>query len=505
MSEKGDKFRRISGGLILLLIGTIVGVTLVSEFQLLPVGQAVNDPAKEKQIEILPSDQIFVKIAKTVTPAVVNISTTRIIKNNNGGQSGQGFPFNDPLFRRFFGEGDNSPHRRGVPQQPQSRKEQSLGSGVIVTSDGLIVTNSHVVEDADEIKVLLEDKREFKATLVGKDKKSDIAVIRIDATGLPTVPWSNSDNLQVGEYAVAVGNPFGLNQTVTMGIVSAIGRANVGIADYEDFIQTDAAINPGNSGGALVNIRGELIGINTAIFTRSGGYMGVGFAVPSNMVRSIMDSLVATGKVTRGWLGVSIQDITPALAKEFGLKDAKGSLVTDIMPDSPAAKSDLKRGDVILFFIGQEIDNSSHLRNMVARARVGTKASVKIIRDKKEKEIFVTLSEQPKEVAQKGEEEEKEPGSSAFGISVQEITPEMAEQFDLNIREKGVIVVQVEPGSVAEEAGLREGDLVIEINRKPISDLKSYERLFNKIKKGDSVLFLISRQGNRFYLTLTPE
>ncbi len=505
MSEKGDKFRKISGGIILLLIGTIVGVTLVSEFQLLPVGQAVNNLEKEKQIEILPSDQIFVKIAKTVTPAVVNISTTRIIKNNNGGQSGQGFPFNDPLFRRFFGEGDNSPHRRGVPQQPQSRKEQSLGSGVIVTADGLIVTNSHVVEDADEIKVLLEDKREFKATLVGKDKKSDIAVIRIDATGLPTVPWSNSDNLQVGEYAVAVGNPFGLNQTVTMGIVSAIGRANVGIADYEDFIQTDAAINPGNSGGALVNIRGELIGINTAIFTRSGGYMGVGFAVPSNMVRSIMDSLVATGKVTRGWLGVSIQDITPALAKEFGLKDAKGSLVTDIMPDSPAAKSDLKRGDVILFFIGQEIDNSSHLRNMVARARVGTKASVKIIRDKKEKEIFVTLSEQPKEVAQKGEEEEKEPGSSAFGISVQEITPEMAEQFDLNIREKGVIVVQVEPGSVAEEAGLREGDLVIEINRKPISDLKSYERLFNKIKKGDSVLFLISRQGNRFYLTLTPE
>ncbi len=505
MLEKGDKLRKLSGGLILLLMGAIVGVTLVSEFQLLPMGQAVSNPPKEKAIEVLPADQVFVKIAKAVTPAVVNISTTRIIKNNNSGQGGQGFPFNDPLFRRFFGEGDNSPHRRGVPQQPQSRKEQSLGSGVIVTSDGLIVTNNHVVEEASEIKVLLEDKREFKATLVGRDKKSDIAVIRIDATDLATVPWSNSDNLQVGEYVAAVGNPFGLNQTVTMGIISAIGRANVGIADYEDFIQTDAAINPGNSGGALVNLRGELIGINTAIFTRSGGYMGVGFAVPSNMVRSVMDSLVATGKVTRGWLGVSIQDVTPALAKEFGLKDAKGSLVTDIMPDSPAAKSDLKRGDVVVFFTGQEIDNSSHLRNMVARTRVGTKASVKIIRDRKEKEIFVTLSEQPKEVAQKGEEVENTPEASALGILVHEITPEMAEQFDLNIKEKGVIVVQVEPGSVAEEAGLREGDLVIEINRKVVSDLKSYERLFSKIKKGDSVLFLINRQGNRFYITLTPE
>ncbi|MBI3358398.1 MAG: DegQ family serine endoprotease [Nitrospirae bacterium] len=499
MSTKGDQFRRVSGGLILLLIGTIVGVTLVSEFHLLPVGQAVNDPAKEKSAEILPSDsQIFVSISKAVTPAVVNISTTRIIKDNS--EQG-GLPFNDPLFRRFFGEGGEPfQHRRGAPQQ---RKEQSLGSGVIVSSDGLIVTNNHVVEEADEIKVLLEDKREFKGTVVGKDKKSDIAVIRIEATHLPTVPWSNSDNLQVGEYVVAVGNPFGLNQTVTMGIVSAIGRANVGIADYEDFIQTDAAINPGNSGGALVNIRGELIGINTAIFTRSGGYMGVGFAVPSNMVRSVMDSLVKTGRVTRGWLGVSIQDITPALAKEFGLKDSKGSLVTDIMPDSPAAKADLKRGDVIFSFTGHEIENSSHLRNMVARTGVGTKALVKIIRDKKEKEISVTLSEQPKEVAEKGEEKEAESGS--FGISVQDVTPDMAEQFNLDPKEKGVIVVQIEEGSLAEEAGLREGDLIIEINRKPVLDLKSYERLFTKIKKGEAVLILINRQGSRFYLTLTKD
>jgi len=473
----------------------------------MPVGQAVSTPSKEKVAEILPTDQVFVKIAKAVTPAVVNISTTRIIKNNFGqGQGEGGFPFNDPLFKRFFGEGDPfGQHRRGGPQhRPQERKEQSLGSGVIVSSDGLIITNNHVVEEADEIKVLLEDKREFKGTIVGRDKKSDLAVIRIEADNLATVSWSNSDNLQVGEYVVAVGNPFGLNQTVTMGIVSAIGRANVGIADYEDFIQTDAAINPGNSGGALVNIRGELIGINTAIFTRSGGYMGVGFAVPSNMVRSVMDSLVKTGKVTRGWLGVSIQDITPALAKEFGLKNSKGSLVTDIMPDSPAGKSDLKRGDVIVAFAGHNIDNSSHLRNIVARTAVGTKASVKIVRDKKEKEIFVTLSEQPKEIAERGEEKEKESELGSYGIAVQDVTPEMAEQFNLDPKEKGVLVVQVEEGSLAEEAGLREGDLIIEVNRKLVSDLKSYERLFTKIKKDAPVLFLINRQGNRFYLTLTP-
>jgi len=223
------------------------------------------------------------------------------------------------------------------------------------------------------------------------------------------------------------------------------------------------------------------------------------------MVRSVMNSLVATGKVTRGWLGVSIQDITPALAKEFGLKDAKGSLVTDIMPDSPAEKAQLKRGDVIFSFTGHEIENSSHLRNRVARTGVGTKASVKIIRDKKEKEIFVTLSEQPKEVAQKGEEEEKELKPSSFGILVQEVTPEMAEQFDFNPKEKGVLIVEVTAESIADEAGLREGDLVIEINRRLVSDLKSYERLFTKIKKGESVLFLINRQGSRFFVTLTPE
>ncbi|TKB76152.1 MAG: trypsin-like serine protease, partial [Nitrospira sp.] len=239
-------------------------------------------------------------------------------------------PFDDPFFRRFFGD---EFFRRF--EAPRERKERSLGSGVIVDATGLIITNNHVVNKADDVKVLLSDKRELKAKLIGTDPKTDLAVLKIEAEHLHTIPWADSDKLEVGEFVLAVGNPFGLNQTVTMGIVSAVGRASMGIAEYEDFIQTDAAINPGNSGGALVNVRGELVGINTAIFSQSGGNMGIGFAVPSNMARSILDQLVEHGKVVRGWLGVSIQDLSPELATQFGLPEAKGVLVSDVLDDSP--------------------------------------------------------------------------------------------------------------------------------------------------------------------------
>jgi len=270
-------------------------------------------------------------------PTVVNISTTRVVKSP-GGEPLTPF-FNDPFFKDFFGDEFFRQFRI-----PKERREQSLGSGVIVTQDGYIVTNNHVIEKATEIKVVLSDKKEFKGKVIGVDPKTDIAVIKIDSKELPTIPWGDSDKLQVGEYVLAVGNPFGLTNTVTMGIISAVGRANVGVAEYEDFIQTDAAINPGNSGGALVNIKGELIGINTAIFSRSGGYQGIGFAVPANMVKTVMESLVKEGKVIRGWLGVSIQDITPDLAKQFGIKDLKGALVGDVVEGSPAHKAGIKRG-----------------------------------------------------------------------------------------------------------------------------------------------------------------
>ena len=489
--------KRLVFSAFLLIIGVVVGITLVSEFHLIPSGRAVNDPQREKPPAITQTEQTFVEISKSVTPSVVNISTTRVVK---GGEETPTFPFDDPLFRRFFGE---EPSRR--PGVPRERKEQSLGSGVIVDPSGLIITNNHVVSKADEIKVLLGDKREFKGKVVGSDPKSDLALIRIDAKDLPSVTWGDSSKLQVGEYVLAIGNPFGLNQTVTMGIVSAVGRANVGITDYEDFIQTDAAINPGNSGGALVNTHGEVVGVNTAIFTQSGGYMGIGFAVPSNMVKSVMESLIKSGKVIRGWLGVSIQEVTPQLAKEFGLKEARGALIGDVLPGSPAEKAGFQRGDVIIEFMGQDIANSTHLRNLVARTPVGAKGKVKVVRDKKEKEMEVTIDEQPKEIARGGPEEEGEKMSTALsGFEVRNLTPELAQQLGLGRGEKGVVVFKVEPGSAADEAGLLRGDLIMEINRKPVRNMDDYEEAASKIKKEEVILLLINRQGKTLFLTIAP-
>jgi serine protease Do len=490
--------KRLVFSVFLLMIGMVLGITLVSEFHLLPFGGAQPAPPKIKPPAIAQTEHTFVEVSKAVTPAVVNISTTRNVK---GGEDGPNFPFEDPFFKRFFG--DQEP-RRNAP--PRERKEQSLGSGVIIDPSGLIITNNHVVAKSDEIKVVLSDKREFKGKIVGSDPKSDLAIIRIDAKDLPAVPWGDSGKLQVGEYVLAIGNPFGLHQTVTMGIISAIGRANVGIADYEDFIQTDAAINPGNSGGALVNTQGELVGINTAIFTQSGGYMGIGFAVPSNMAKSVVESLVKSGKVIRGWLGISIQEVTPSLAKEFGLKDARGALIGDVLPGSPAEKAGFKRGDVITELNGQAIENSTQLRNLVARLPVGAKAKTKIVRDKKEKEIEVTIEEQPKDMAQSGGPQERQPQTSAAlnGLEVRSLTPEMVQQLGLKPGDKGVVVTAVEPGNAAEEAGLQRGDLIVEVNRKPTPDTKSYEDVVSKIKKDDVVLLLINRQGKTLFMTISP-
>ncbi|MFY9269715.1 MAG: DegQ family serine endoprotease [Candidatus Manganitrophaceae bacterium] len=504
MSEFHQEARpkRLVFSVFLILVGIVIGITLVSEFRLLPFGAAVNDPQKDLQKQKPPAvsqtEQTFVEISKAITPAVVNISTSRVVR---GGEEAPGFPFDDPFFRRFFGD---ERQRRGAPRE---RRSQSLGSGVIVDPDGYIITNNHVVAKSDEIKVLLGDKREFKAKLVGSDPKSDLAVIKIEAKDLPTIPWGDSSRLQVGEYVLAIGNPFGLNQTVTMGIVSAVGRANVGIADYEDFIQTDAAINPGNSGGALVNTHGELIGINTAIFSQSGGYMGIGFAVPSNMVHSVMQSLVKGGKVVRGWLGVSIQEVTASLSKEFGLKESKGALVGDVLPKSPAERAGFKRGDVVVEFNGQAITDSTQLRNLVAQTPVGAKVKVRVVRDKKEKELDVTIEEQPKEVARGGggaEEGQEETSTALNGVEVRNLTPDMARQLGLGRNEKGVVIVQVEPGSAAEEAGLQRGDLVMEANRKPVRNADEYDEILSKIGKEDPILLLINRQGRTMFITVSP-
>jgi serine protease Do len=489
----------------MVAIGIMIGLALTVEVDWWSTGRTVNEavsspapPAATARLALpLPGvdDQLFVRMADATTPSVVNISTTRVIKGRHGGAPSPFF--NDPFFERFFGDEFFRQF-----EQPQSRREQSLGSGVIVDSEGYIITNNHVIAQADEIKVLLSDKREFTGKVVGTDPKTDVAVIKIDAKELPVIPWGDSNQLRVGEYVLAIGNPFGLNQTVTMGIISAVGRANVGIADYEDFIQTDAAINPGNSGGALVNTRGELIGVNTAIFSRSGGYMGIGFAVPSNMVRLVMTSLIKEGKVVRGWLGVSIQEVTSELARQFGLKESRGALVSDVLKDTPAERAGLKRGDVILRYDGREVSNASQLRNLVAETPVGRTVRLAVIRDKREREIDVKLTEQPKEVAAAPGEGESLENEALTGVGVQELDPEMADR--LSLPRGAVVVSQVEEGSVAEAAGVRAGDVMVEINRRAIKSLDDYRKTTRALRADESVLLLLNRNGQMLFLTISP-
>ena len=494
----------------LLTAGIIIGFVVASDLGWLSNGHAVPDsvsvtppPPIARPVSTAPQpilgggNQTFVDIAKSVKPAVVNIYAT---KSGRGEGSG-GTPFDDPLFRKFFGD---EFFRKF--EHPKEKKERGLGSGVIVESNGLIITNNHVVGKADEIRVTLSDKREFKAKLIGTDPKTDVAVVKIEATGLPSVPWADSDKLEVGEFVLAVGNPFGLTQTVTLGIVSALGRA-AGIAEYEDFIQTDAAINPGNSGGALVNVRGELVGINTAIFSQSGGNMGIGFAVPSNMAQSIMGQLVQTGKVVRGWLGVSIQELTPELASQFGITETKGVLVSDVMDDSPAKKAGFERADVIVEYDGKPMDSPTHLRNAVAQTPVGKKVVVKIIRDKKSKTIDLTIVEQPKAMSQSGEEDGGDsatPTGILSSLDVRVPNDELASRYGLKSSERGVVVVRVKPGSTAEELGVREGDIVLEVNRQAVTSIKVFDRVAGKLPKDQAVLLLLKRQGRTIYLTLRP-
>lgn len=435
--------------------------------------------------------QAMAEIAEAVRPAIVNISTIKTEKVSDAPLS----PFfDDPFFRRFFG--DRFQHR----ETPRTRKALSLGSGVIVSSEGYILTNNHVIKNADQIKVLLSDKREFTGEIIGRDPKTDLAVIKIDAENLPTIKMGDSDALRVGEIVLAVGSPYGLNQTITMGIVSAVGRANVGIADYEDFIQTDAAINPGNSGGALVNAKGKLVGINTAIFSTTGGYQGIGFAIPSNMVKTVMASLIEKGKVVRGWLGVTVQSITPGLAEQFGLEKDYGTLVADVVENSPAEKAGLMRGDVIIGLNGKEVEEPYNLRNLVASTQPGEEIELQIIRDGSIKKLTVTVGELPSET-------QKTPTvfeNALKGVSVQNLTPEISGQLNLPDKIRGVVVTDIEQGSPAETA-LMPGDVILEINRKAMSNIEDYETIVSKIKPDADVLLLVFRRGSTIFVTISGE
>ncbi len=432
--------------------------------------------------------QATAEIVEAVRPVVVNISTMRTVRIRGGMNP----LFDDPLFRRFFGD---------QFMAPRERKTASLGSGVIVDPKGYILTANHVVQGADEIKVTLWDRRELPGKIIGTDPMTDIGIIKIDADSLPTVVWGDSERLRVGETVLAIGSPYGLSQTVTMGIVSAVGRANVGIADYEDFIQTDAAINPGNSGGALVNVQGELVGINTAIFSTSGGYQGIGFAVPSSMAKSVMQSLIGTGKVVRGWLGVTVQHLTPELAKQFDLQNEKGVLVGDVVEGGPADRAGLRRGDIIIACAGKRIEDPNQLRNLVASTAPGQTVEMEIIRENSKRSLKVTVLDLPPDM--------RKPSQGAYdnllaGVSVDELTPELSKRLNLPRKLRGVIVADVDDESPASTLLMR-GDVIEEINRKKISGMSDYEQVVSGIKPEEDILILIFRGGSYLFVTLSHQ
>ncbi len=429
-------------------------------------------------------------VAEVVKPSVVNISTTSTVSMDDN-QFGD--MLNDPLFKKFFGE------QFDHPGQKKKFKSSSLGSGVIVTENGYILTSNHVVKGAEDIKVILYDKREIKGKIVGVDPRTDLAVIKINANNLPVARLGESGKLKAGDVVLAIGTPFGLNQSITMGVVSAVGRSNVGIADLEDFIQTDAAINPGNSGGGLVNTNGEVIGINTAIFSTSGGYMGIGFAVPMDMAKTVMESIIKSGKVIRGWLGVSIQDLTPELAKSLNIKPQKGALVADVVKDSPAEKAGLKRGDVITDFGGKTVEDSTTLRNMVASTAPGKTVDMKIMRDGKEQNVSVTLTElKERKVTKKVQY-----NNVLKGITVQDLTASLKEKMGLPATASGAVITDVSQDSPAQNV-LQPGDVILEVNRKEITGANDYDQIASKIGESDSVLLLIYREGGTLYITLRP-
>jgi serine protease Do len=440
----------------------------------------------------------FAPVVRKVLPAVANISSSKVSKvpTEFFGQ----LP-DDPMFRQFFG--DDSNRRFRTPRQAPEQREQGLGSGVVMTQDGYILTNNHVVDGASTVTVTLADKREFKAKVVGTDPKSDIAVLKIDATSLPCITIADSSKVQVGDYALAVGDPFGVGQTVTMGIVSATGRSHLGIEQYEDFIQTDAPINPGNSGGALVNDRGELIGINTAIIAHgSEGNQGIGFAIPANMARNVMEQIVEHGKVTRAYLGIVPQDVTPDIAKQFGEKDARGALVADVSAGSPAQKSGLERGDIILDVNGKPVAGSNDLRMTISMMPPDSDAKLKVFRNGSEREIAVKLGPMPaEEAAANSQDNTNGSASSALsGVSVDNLDAQASNELGLSPNTKGVVVTNVDPSSEAAEAGLRRGDVIQEVNRQPVKNTSDFERAMHNSK--DKALLLVDRNGSTMYLAV---
>jgi serine protease Do len=448
----------------------------------------------------------FTRIAREAKPAVVFIQVEKVIEARVPGaplRFNNPFDlFSDEFFERFFRHRmpEQAP-RKGRPQQPRQRefKRRGAGSGFIISSDGYVLTNHHVVGGADSIKVQLADGREFDAKLVGSDPRTDVAVVKIDAENLPVLATGNSDKLEVGAWVMAIGNPFGLTHTVTVGVVSAKGRSAMGIVDYEDFIQTDAAINPGNSGGPLVNLDGKAIGLNTAIFSRSGGYMGIGFAIPIKMAQAIADQLIETGKITRGYIGIVIQDLTPELAKSMDLERQEGILVADVADASPAAKAGLERGDVIVGLNGKPVKKIGSFRNKVALTAPGTEIKLTVVRDGDRKSITVTLGElEPQETAAGGRQES---ANEKLGFTVHNLTPDLAERLGYE-DESGVVITQVARGSEAARKGLVPGTLILQVNRTEVANVQEFNARIRKAAARGTALLLVKHQSRTRFVVL---
>jgi len=423
-------------------------------------------------------------VVKELKPAVVNISTTKLVRSPlDGFFRGRDFPdfFGDELFRRFFGD------------QPREYKQKSLGSGFIIDKEGHILTNNHVIEKAEEIKVTLSNKKEYDAQVIGTDPKTDLALIKIKAAGdLPVVRMGDSDKLEVGEWVVAIGNPFGLEQTVTTGIISAKGRV-IGAGPYDDFLQTDASINPGNSGGPLFSLKGEVVGINTAIVA---GGQGIGFAIPVNMAKRLLPQL-KKGKVVYGYLGVYIQDLTPELARSFGLKDTDGVLIADVISDSPAEKGGLQKGDVVLEYDGKKVEDRYQLTKMVGNTPIGKKVKITALRNKGQKTLWITIKElSEKQVAAAGPTQPEE--TDRWGLRVQDINRALADQLRLP-DDAGVVITSVEPGSPAQEGNLQAGDVIIEVENNPVNDLADFRKYIERYKKEKTLLLTVRVKANDYH------
>ncbi len=455
-------------------------------------GQAVA--AREQLQYARKLSDAFETVTEAVGPSVVNIRSVKTVEVRSpfGGRQPMPGPFGDDFFDRFFG--DRRPRNGG----PRERMQQGLGTGVIVSKDGYILTNNHVVEDADDITVTLSDNREFSAEVVGTDPLSDVAVVKIEAGDLLAAELGDSDDVRVGEWVLAMGNPFGLKKTVTAGIVSAKGRANMGIADYEDFIQTDAAINPGNSGGPLVNLEGRVIGINTAIASRTGGYQGIGFAIPSNMARQVMDSILDYGKVVRGWLGVVIQPLTEDLAKQFGFDGTDGVLIGDVSKNGPADQGGMQAGDIVVEFNSEPVTDMNKFRNMVAAVPPDTEVEIVVIRDGERETLTVTVGERETQAVTRGGETPMED----LGLKLSDVTPEIASQLGVDENEAGVVVLEVQPASAAEKAGLAPGDLIFKVGQRAIEDTRDFRAALREYDLDQGVLLRVKRDDMQRFVIL---